>query len=77
MQMVCAAHSKHIVTYAACLSSNLLSLSWWLMTWNTQVSRSGSKTTRNPTEKTSSVSTACPLELPVAGLEPCWVFLLL
>lgn len=53
MQMAWAAHSKHILTYAACLSSNLLSLSWWLMTWNTKFSHSGSKTTSNPTEKTS------------------------
>lgn len=76
MQTAWAAHSKHILTYAACLSSKLLSLSWWLMTWNTQVSRLGSKTTSNPTEKTSSVSTACPLELPMAGLGALWVFLL-
>lgn len=54
MQMAWAAHSKHILPYSACLSSNLLSLSWWLMTWNTKFSRSGSKTTSNPTEKTSS-----------------------
>lgn len=54
MQMAWAAHSKHILTYAACLSSNLLSLSWWLMTWNTKFSRSGSKTTNNPTGKSGS-----------------------
>lgn len=54
MQMAWAAQSKHILTYAACLSSNLLSLSWWLMTWNTKFSRSSSKTTSNPTEQSSS-----------------------
>lgn len=54
MQMAWAAHSKHILTYAACLSPNLLSLSRLLMTWNTKPSRSGSETTSNPTERISS-----------------------